>query len=425
LYLVFLSSLFSFLDGGYLPAKKGKELERRTSRMKYQEEGTTLLRNGNIKAANDCFKKAVDVSPVMAKELMKKLDEMKVEYIVAPYEADAQLSFLCKTNYVHAIITEDSDLIAYECPRVFLKMDKYGNGEEIQLKNIGLNEELNFIHFNHDMFIRMCVLSGCDYLDSLQGIGIVNAYKIVRDYKTLDGIFEQLEKVVTLPKDYKKDFLKAELTFKHQRVFDVLNRKMVPLNPLPQEISEEPLSFLGPLLSSSVYLSICTGKMDPITMKYFDEEKSSRSSVVSKTSPFMNQSTLKIGISKKQSINTLLIKKYLKSDEESLTSFDSQKSSFDSQNKESGSEGSEEGEESEPEESEQESEYEEQESEHEEQEKSETEEQQESEPQKEQIEISDDSDQEKKKRKHETIINLTNEKRDLFDMIYKKKKINK
>jgi hypothetical protein len=292
------------------------------------------------------------------------------------------------------------------------------------LKNIGLNEELNFIHFNHDMFIRMCVLSGCDYLDSLQGIGIVNAYKIVRDYKTLDGIFEQLEKVVTLPKDYKKDFLKAELTFKHQRVFDVLNRKMVPLNPLPEEISEEPLSFLGPLLSSSVYLSICTGKMDPITMKYFDEEKSTtHSGVVSKTSPFMNQSTLKIGISKKQSINTLLIKKYLKSDEESLTSFDSQKSSFDSQNKESGSEESEEGEESGSgsEESEQESEYEE-----EEEEQSEREpEREESEPQKEQIEISDDSDQEKKKRKHETIINLTNEKRDLFDMIYKKKKINK
>jgi exonuclease 1 len=403
--------------------------------MKYQEEGTTLLRNGNIKAANECFKKAVDVSPVMAKELMKKLDEMKVEYMVAPYEADAQLSFLCKTNYVHAIITEDSDLLPYECPRVFLKMDKYGNGEEIQLKNIGLNEELNFISFNHEMFIRMCVLSGCDYLDSIQGIGIVNAYKMVRDYKTMDGIFEQLEKVVTLPKDYKKDFLKAELTFKHQRVFDVVNKRMLPLNPLPEEISRESLSFLGPMLSSSVYLSICTGKMDPITLKYFDEvdkgggvSQSKGDARVSSSSPFINQSTLKIGINKKQSINTLLIKKYLKSDEDSLTSFDSQKSSFDSQNKESEGESESESEsESEKEESEQDHESE------PEVESPEIESDPEPEPKIESKkspppsieEISDESDQEKnKKRKYETI-NLTNEKRDLFDMIYKKKKINK
>ena len=58
-----------------------------------------LLRNGNIKGAQDCFKKAVDVTPKMAKELMKKLDEMKVEYVVSPYEADPQLAFLCRTNY--------------------------------------------------------------------------------------------------------------------------------------------------------------------------------------------------------------------------------------------------------------------------------------------------------------------------------------
>lgn len=41
-----------------------------------------------------------------------------VDYVVAPYEADAQLAYLNKTGIVQAIITEDSDLLAFGCKKV-------------------------------------------------------------------------------------------------------------------------------------------------------------------------------------------------------------------------------------------------------------------------------------------------------------------
>jgi hypothetical protein len=41
-----------------------------------------------------------------------------VEFIVAPYEADAQMAYLAINGDVHAVITEDSDLLVYGCPRV-------------------------------------------------------------------------------------------------------------------------------------------------------------------------------------------------------------------------------------------------------------------------------------------------------------------
>ena len=41
-----------------------------------------------------------------------------MQYIVAPYEADAQMTFLAVRNQVEAVITEDSDLIPFGCPRV-------------------------------------------------------------------------------------------------------------------------------------------------------------------------------------------------------------------------------------------------------------------------------------------------------------------
>lgn len=41
-----------------------------------------------------------------------------VEFVVAPYEADAQMAYLAITGQVHAVITEDSDMLPYGCPRV-------------------------------------------------------------------------------------------------------------------------------------------------------------------------------------------------------------------------------------------------------------------------------------------------------------------
>lgn len=49
---------------------------------------------------------------------MKVLKRENVCYIVAPYEADAQMTFLAISKQVDAVITEDSDLIAFGCPRV-------------------------------------------------------------------------------------------------------------------------------------------------------------------------------------------------------------------------------------------------------------------------------------------------------------------
>lgn len=37
---------------------------------------------------------------------------------MAPYEADAQLAYLNKAGIVQAVITEDSDLLAFGCKKV-------------------------------------------------------------------------------------------------------------------------------------------------------------------------------------------------------------------------------------------------------------------------------------------------------------------
>ena len=49
---------------------------------------------------------------------MQALKAIGVEYVVAPYEADAQMAHMALTGQVQGVITEDSDLLAYGCPKV-------------------------------------------------------------------------------------------------------------------------------------------------------------------------------------------------------------------------------------------------------------------------------------------------------------------
>ena len=52
------------------------------------------MRQGNSTMAHKMFSIAVDITPEMAYLLVQAARVMSVEYIVAPYEADAQLAYM-------------------------------------------------------------------------------------------------------------------------------------------------------------------------------------------------------------------------------------------------------------------------------------------------------------------------------------------
>ena len=125
------------------------------------------------------FTESVDITPEMAFEFIQALKNFNVEYYVAPYEADAQLAYMYKTGRAQVIITEDSDLLIFGVKKVMFKMDKQGNGIEVDLTKLGEVEELNFKKFTDDMLLTCCIVSGCDYIDSIKGIGFKKAHKLV------------------------------------------------------------------------------------------------------------------------------------------------------------------------------------------------------------------------------------------------------
>jgi exonuclease 1 len=98
-------------------------------------------------------------------------NKLKITYYVAPYEADAQLAYLSRMKIADVIFTEDSDLLAFGARRVFMKMEKNGFGVEINLDDLKKVEELNMRDLDQSLFLSVWIMSGCDYLASVKGIG--------------------------------------------------------------------------------------------------------------------------------------------------------------------------------------------------------------------------------------------------------------
>ncbi|XP_020257541.1 exonuclease 1 isoform X2 [Asparagus officinalis] len=269
-------------DGGLLPTKIDQETKRSRARKENLERAVEHEAAGNSAAAFVCYQKAVDISPSIALGLIKVLKQEKVDYIVAPYEADAQMTFLCMNKLVDAVITEDSDLIPFGCSRIIFKMDKFGQGVQYQSSMLGRNKELDFTGFTKQMLLEMCILSGCDYLQSLPGMGLKRAYSLVQKFKSYEKVIKHLRySAFSVPPHYEENFKKAMWAFLHQRVYDPREEAIVHLSDIPPDIGED-LDFLGPWLPPDVVKGIAEGDLDPFTKLPFQVEATRKEVVLDK-----------------------------------------------------------------------------------------------------------------------------------------------
>ena len=203
----------------------------------------------------DLFSKAISIKYPTVRVFMDFLSMNKIPFIVAPYEADAQLAFLARSGIADAVLTIDSDLICYKTPVTLLKMDSAGMVDVIVYKEV-----LEFFGMNEDQFTQLCVLCSDVYCKHIRMIGIKTAINMMKEYgdghKIIDVCLSNPK--FTVPDNYKEAFDKAVFTFKHQRVFDPFKKDLVCLEPTDLD---DPC--IGPIIDRTTLLSIVSGKQSP------------------------------------------------------------------------------------------------------------------------------------------------------------------
>lgn len=178
-----------------------------------------------------------------------------VPYVVAPYEADAQLAYLEKVGIADGILTEDSDLLVFGCQTVLLKLDTVAATViSISRKDFGSvcasvsdTNGISLIGWSDIQFRSMAILSGCDYLPSIPGIGLKTACSLLKKWKTAEQVIKviAMEGKKSVPQGYLKQYRLAEMCFQHQRVYCPRSERLVHLTQVGQDWNEEFDAYVG------------------------------------------------------------------------------------------------------------------------------------------------------------------------------------
>lgn len=225
------------LDGDGLASKEGTNERRRVRKEKSRREAEHWLAQNNPEKAKVYMRQCISVSREAVYDLTRMLEAAGVEYIVSPYESDAQLCYLQRMGYIDCILTEDSDLIAYGSDRILYKFDS-SFVYEFNRECLEHAKDRVFM----DSILDISILSGCDYLESIQGVGVTTAHKLLSRERTVENVVAHLQCRKQVPPNYLEDFFRARKTFLHQIVYDPIQRKRRHLQD-----TEEQLDFLGTL----------------------------------------------------------------------------------------------------------------------------------------------------------------------------------
>ena len=120
---------------------------------------------------------------------------MELEFLVAPFEADAQMAHLARTGVVAAILSEDTDLlVVYRCPVVLDKLNEK-RGTVYELGWDVIRDGIHRTRFRelqgedlYQKMVEVCIMAERDYLVSLKGVKVITAIKLMVDHGTVKKV---------------------------------------------------------------------------------------------------------------------------------------------------------------------------------------------------------------------------------------------
>jgi flap endonuclease-1 len=118
---------------------------------------------------------------LLTKELFNIL---AIPYFDAPLEAETMCADLCKRGLVDAVLSEDTDVLAYESPMFLSKIDTR-NDTCVQIE---YSEVISSLELTNDQFLDLCIMCGTDYNKNIHRVGPQTSYKYIKKHKSIEGI---------------------------------------------------------------------------------------------------------------------------------------------------------------------------------------------------------------------------------------------
>ncbi|KAK9192412.1 hypothetical protein WN944_003102 [Citrus x changshan-huyou] len=211
-----------YVFDGQPPDLKKQELAKRYSkRADATDDLAEAVEAGNKEDIEKFSKRTVKVTKQHNDDCKRLLKLMGVPVVEAPSEAEAQCAALCKSgqasfSLVYAVASEDMDSLTFGAPR-FLRHLMDPSSRKIPVMEFEVAKILEELNLTMDQFIDLCILSGCDYCDSIRGIGGQTALKLIRQHGSIETILENINRErYQIPEDW--PYQEARRLFKEPEV---------------------------------------------------------------------------------------------------------------------------------------------------------------------------------------------------------------
>ncbi|XP_065332103.1 flap endonuclease 1 [Cloeon dipterum] len=191
----------------------GKRQERRQEAQKALEKATEA---GDAEQVDKFNRRLVKVTRTHAEECKKLLSLMGIPFVDAPCEAEAQCAALVKSGKVFATATEDMDALTFGS-NILLRHMTFSEARKMPIQEFHLDKVLSGLELSKEQFIDLCILLGCDYCDSIKGVGPKRAIELIRNNGSIEKIVNNLDKKYTVPENWpfeyaRKLFVEPEIT---------------------------------------------------------------------------------------------------------------------------------------------------------------------------------------------------------------------
>lgn len=177
-----------FVFDGKPPALKGGELAKRSQRaQEARASAQEAAEAGDMETAERMARRTTRVTREQNEDIKRLCRLMGVPVVEAPGEAEAQCAALVKAGLVWATGSEDMDSLTLGSG-VLLRHLNFAESRKMPILEIHLDRVLAGLGFTMAQFVDLCILLGCDYCDTIKGIGRVNAVKLMRQHGSLEAL---------------------------------------------------------------------------------------------------------------------------------------------------------------------------------------------------------------------------------------------
>lgn len=179
-----------YVFDGVPPEVKMNELRKRSERRASADrEYREAEEAGNKELMEMYDKRKTKVTEVHVEECKRLLGLMGIPFETAPSEAEAYCALLCKKRVVYGVATEDMDALTFGSP-VLLRNFSGSQSRKLPVVEYNLQQLLEGLSLEHHEFVDLCILLGCDYCETLKGIGPKKALGLVKKHGGIRQILE-------------------------------------------------------------------------------------------------------------------------------------------------------------------------------------------------------------------------------------------